>query len=335
MVKASKKQQCEDAVADTLSTYTEHPLTYAEHAALYEQAKRRGGLDDAMRSNPAAWLQLLPTELATGQLACSEMNQSPEDAPSQHAMRHKTSPQRKTARGAVTSETAGQKGTGQRAKPPSSFYVPIDGDNPAYSTPTYHLQDRSGGMEETTGGAKFPATTDSRMFAARNRSPMTKAPVRNNAGDRSPASAQRQIRPTTAAAGRKPNQQHSVSQLGRTKRPPAASTLSAARNKSTEWNAAAAMRPKPAAGTKTAGAAADARRQLVRPSQTTSATATRCGASTSTLPSVRTAGRQLQRKVHGAAAGAKTSETALKKTPQTYAVRKPPLPYKVRAATVG
>lgn len=323
-MKSSKKQPAEDAADAPL-------LTYSQHGGLYEQAKRRGGLNDAVRNDPTDWLQLVPTELATGPLLPSETSHSPQDTPSQHAVGRKTTPQRKTA----TSETAREKVTRLPPKPVSSSSL-YDADSCRYSVvPTYNLQDRSSGVEGSAGAAS--RASDWRGLAARKRSPTPPPPstkAKTSAGDRSQPSAQRQIKPRAAPpAARKPNQQHSASRLSATKPPTAASTLSAARNKSTEWNVAAAVRPKQAAATKT-GAAVDAsaarRRQLVRPSQTTSATATGCSTA-ATLPSLRLASSQLQRKIHGP----KTSERPATKKAQTYDVKKPPLPYKVGAAAVG
>ena len=148
-----------------------------------------------------------------------------------------------------------------------------------------------------------------------------------NGVNRSPSSTQRQIRPPTAAAGRRPNPQHSVSQLGRTRPLAAASSaLSAARNRSMEWNAA--IRPKPSPTTTKATDDTAHRRQLVRPSQTTSATSATKWPAISTLPALRSASRQLQRKI-GAKTEAASERQPVARKAQTYAVKKPPLPYKV------
>jgi len=191
--------------------------------------------------------------------------------------------------------------------PPSAYCVQNDTRPPV---PTYVLKDNISGVEETGPGAKLDSCGS---YAIKRSLTRIKS---SNCSNKTLTSTQRPISPTT----RRPSQQQCSKVSAEFLAP------SAARNKSMECNA---LRPNV-----TKLGVDQSTRRAIRPSHTSSATATRCSIPAARVPVSRPitstqTNRQLQRKVHSG----KASETeSTSKRIQTYSIKKP-LPYKANSAT--
>ena len=249
-----------------------------------------------MTSESVVWL--LATKINAQQFTMSRLHEMPMK-PKLDAS-HKTSQTQNVQRHISCASEMGQKAS---PLPRNSCYVQID-NGTRQSVPTYVLKDISRIVEETG------VNLDMRGSCAIKRS-LTR--IKSTNCERDPTSAQR-LKPQTT---RRPNEQQSTSHRV---------SSSVQRNKSMEYDV---IRPNT-----TKGGSEQSPRRALQPSQTSSATVTRCSTPTSrglvARPPLTYTNHYLQRKIHGG----KVPQTAPQlKGLQTYSVKKP-LPYKVSCATL-